>query len=133
MSATTALKTSAAEEFARRVRKQFPESVRSIVLFGSVARGADSEVSDVDVLVLAEKDRPSRAELAELCETIDFENDYGTFLCTIRMTADKLGGLLRQAFPFAQTVVRDGMALYDDGTFERIRQSAVEGSGRDAD
>jgi predicted nucleotidyltransferase len=44
------------QTFANRLRKQFPEEVRDVLLFGSKARGDHHVDSDVDILVIALSD-----------------------------------------------------------------------------
>jgi predicted nucleotidyltransferase len=43
------------EEFARRAERQLGDSLEKLVLYGSVARGDESEDSDVDVFVVVEE------------------------------------------------------------------------------
>jgi len=114
-----------AREFARRVRERFPREVHSIVLYGSVARGTATEDSDVDVLVLTSNARPARYELVEVSESLDFENNYHTFLITTAFAPERLEELVRGGFPIAEAILTEGVVLYDDGTFERIRKDAV--------
>jgi predicted nucleotidyltransferase len=60
----------AASEFARRASERFGERIVRIVLYGSVARGADGPDSDVDVLVVADD---SRSDLRDGLDTIAFD------------------------------------------------------------
>lgn len=46
------------EEFGRRIGRQF--GAERVILFGSYARGTAAEGSDVDLLVVAKTDLPSR-------------------------------------------------------------------------
>jgi predicted nucleotidyltransferase len=115
----------AASEFATRIRGRFLNDIHSIVLYGSVARGNATEESDVDVLVLRDNGRPNREEMIEISEEIDFENAYRTFLIATGMTPQKLVELARDGFPIASAILSEGEALYDDGTFERIRQDTA--------
>jgi predicted nucleotidyltransferase len=119
----------AAREFSRRLLERFGKSVHAVVLYGSVARGAADEDSDIDVLVLSSDGAPDRDQMIEISESIDFENGYRTFLIATGMTPGKLTDLSRGGFPIAQAIFTEGVALYDDGTFERIRENSV-GEGR---
>jgi predicted nucleotidyltransferase len=111
-------------EFAKRLTERYGGDVRSIVLYGSVARGQATEASDIDVLVLRNDTSPDRDQMIEISEAIDFENGYKTFVLATSMTALKLQELLRGEFPIARHVLAEGVVLYDDGTFEGIRREA---------
>ena len=113
-----------ARRFAERVREAFPSSVHAVVLYGSVARGTAGPGSDIDVLVLTSDGSPGRNELVNISESLDFENKYRTFLIAMPFTPDKLEELERGQFPIADAIIREGLVLYDDGTFERIRTKA---------
>ncbi len=112
-----------ASEFARRILQRYRDEIHSIVLYGSVARGAAGEDSDVDILVLRKNGHPDRDELIEVGDAIDFENKYRTFVSAKTMSAERLVELARGRFPIAGHVLEEGEILYDDGTFERIRQN----------
>lgn len=44
------------EQFARRLRRELPDNVLDIRLFGSEARGEATPESDIDVLVVVQPD-----------------------------------------------------------------------------
>jgi len=120
-----ALYEETARQFAKRLRERFPGSVHAVVLYGSVARKAAGKDSDIDVMVLTSNGRPARDELVEVSESLDFENNYHTFLIATPFTCHMLQQLASGGFPIAEAIFREGIVLYDDGTFERIRQNAV--------
>ncbi len=122
-----------ARRFADELRDRFPDAIRAIVLYGSVARGRAHANSDIDVLVLRQNGRPSRDELAEISESIDFENGFKTFLIATALTRERLEALREGGFPIAEAILSEGMVLYDDGTFERIRANTSGVGGRDAE
>ncbi len=115
----------AAREFARRVLRRFPDVVHSVVLYGSVARGTATEDSDVDVLVLRADATPSRDDMVDISESIDFENGFRTFVIATAMTPESLQRLIAGGFPIAKAVLREGEVLHDDGTFDGIRKVAI--------
>lgn len=114
-----------AQEFAGRVRQRFGDAVHSIVLYGSVAKKTASEDSDIDILVLTEDGESLRGELADISECLDFENNYVTFLIATCFTPERLRELARGGFPIGHHILTEGVVLYDDGTFERIRKNAL--------
>lgn len=114
-----------AQEFAGRVRQRLGEGVHSVVLYGSVARGTADQGSDIDVLVLSDNGEDLREELADVSEGLDFENEFATFVIATCFTPDRLKELATGGFPIAQHVLTEGVVLYDDGTFERLRKNAL--------
>ncbi len=124
-SSLQALYEETARKLAERLRERFPGSVHAVVLYGSVARKTAGKDSDIDVLVLTSNGRPARDELVEVSESLDFENSYHTFLIATAFTPQRLQQLASGGFPIAETLFREGIVLYDDGTFERIRKNAV--------
>jgi predicted nucleotidyltransferase len=118
-----------ANAFAGRARQQLGDAVHSVVLYGSVARDTAEEDSDIDVLVLSDNGEAVRHELVDISESLDFENNYDTFLVATCFTPERLRELARGEFPIARHILREGVVLYDDGTFERIRKDAVAVGG----
>jgi len=64
-----------AKEFARTLKDAAAER---IILYGSVARGADNEESDVDILVLSSDKQKTRDKVIE--KAIDLLLDTGTYI-----------------------------------------------------
>ena len=120
-----ALYEETARKFSEQLRDHFPADVHSVVLYGSVARKSAGKDSDIDVLVLTADGRPARDELVEISESLDFENGFRTFLIATAFTPERLKELARGDFPIADAILREGVVLYDDGTFERIRKDAA--------
>lgn len=59
------------------LRKQYQDSVRDVILFGSQARDTANENSDFDVLILLDKDYTGRDEndIFDICYDIDLKYD----------------------------------------------------------
>ena len=114
-----------ANAFAERARQQLGEAVHAVVLYGSVARRTAEEDSDIDVLVLSENGEAVRDELVDISESLDFDNNYDTFVIATCLTPERLRELARGEFPIARHILGEGVVLYDDGTFERVRKGAV--------
>ncbi len=59
----------------KHLKKNYGNSIKSIVLFGSQARGDSSEYSDYDVLILLDKDYSGKDEnrILDLCYDIDLK------------------------------------------------------------
>jgi hypothetical protein len=117
----------AAQKFAERIQESFGDAIHAVVLYGSVARKDAERNSDIDVMVLTDNGRPTRDDLVDISEAIDFENTYRTFVIATSFTPLRLRELARGGFPIASSILSEGVALYDDGTFERIRKTIAAG------
>ncbi len=115
-----------AQKYANEVVKKFKKIVKSVVLFGSVARGDVSEKSDIDILVIY--DDTAARFTPELKQAFDLK---------LRSIAKKISpeisvqpawsltefwDMARIGHPLLYTIVRDGWALYDVGFFIPVRK-----------
>ncbi|MFW5868572.1 MAG: nucleotidyltransferase domain-containing protein [Armatimonadota bacterium] len=100
-----------AQELAHWLRRCYGDIVADVRLYGSVARGSDDALSDVDVLILVRR-RLSRAEREQLSRrAYEADLEYGTVTqCLVRTVAEwerpevQCGGLARE-------VAREGVPL----------------------
>lgn len=65
------------KDLKENLRKQYTDSVRDVILFGSQARDTANENSDFDVLILLDKDYTGRDEndIFDICYDIDLKYD----------------------------------------------------------
>ena len=58
-----------------KLKDLYPDSLKSVILFGSRAKGTDTGVSDFDVLILMDKDYTWRDEnkILDICYDIDLK------------------------------------------------------------
>jgi predicted nucleotidyltransferase len=122
----------AARAFAEGLVEAFGNAVNAVVLYGSVAAESAGEGSDVDVLVLTEADHPDRSDVIDLADSVDFSTGYESYVVPLVMSSGKLQGLYRQGFPVARAILSEGVSIYDDGTFKRIREASFAAGGRNA-
>jgi len=100
----------AVEEFVRRALMQYKDSIATIVLFGSVARGEAREESDIDLLIVTFMDRfKLRRELATLVLDILFET--GEYLSIKTLSMDDFESLKQLKSSFLSNVMRDGIFI----------------------
>jgi predicted nucleotidyltransferase len=57
------------------LKKQYPDSVKNVILFGSQAKGIANENSDFDILILLDKDYSGSDEnnILDICYEIDLK------------------------------------------------------------
>jgi len=106
-------------EFVKRVSRL--PNIRSVVLFGSVARGEADKRSDIDVLIVfdAQGDLNKLEEKRQVSEiALDIEKEYDRSLQLVFSNRD-LQGLDRQ---FIQEVLKEGITLFG-------RAPAIEAEG----
>jgi len=114
-----------AREFAKRVCQQYGGVVHSIVLYGSVARKEAGRDSDIDLMVLTDEGEALFMRLMEITEELDSQNNYVTYLSPVPVTPKRLEEMKLGGYPIADDVLTEGDALYDDGTFRRVRENAL--------
>lgn len=93
---------------------------RSIVLYGSIARGDYGEWSDVDILVVSDCMPPSFLERLKLLSEL---NTTMAPIEAVGYTPSEFIGMLEARHPTALYAVADGKPLYDDGFFKEARQA----------
>ncbi|HHT9131537.1 MAG TPA: nucleotidyltransferase domain-containing protein [Candidatus Tripitaka californicus] len=99
--------------------KELKGVVRSIILYGSVARKQATEDSDIDILVVMPDDMKAYRKLSAISYDIDLKNS--TVTSAIPFTPEELNTLVNDGSPFIEDVLTEGVILYDDGTFQELR------------
>jgi predicted nucleotidyltransferase len=105
-----------------RLVEDLGDKIESIVLYGSVARNEAHEDSDIDILVVTrDDDRKLYDRISKIRTRIDLDNNTLTVL--VQMGKNELEQHMKLGSPFMESVVREGVILYDSGFFEKIRGS----------
>ena len=102
------------QDFAKNVRKILGNSLDSVIVYGSYARGDFTKESDIDVLILLNCDKEQvmkyRKQISRLSSRIGLKNDVEvSLLLRNRETFEKQGDTL----PFYKNVKKEGVALYE--------------------
>ncbi len=116
------------ENFKERLLKELGERIDSIILYGSVARGEATKDSDIDVLIIG-KDKNDWKRVSEIAYEIDFENEFKTFITTVFLTREEFEHGIKVGSPFIYNVIKEGVVLYDNGTYKRICEKVL-GAGK---
>ena len=119
-----------ADEFAECVTSAFGDQVDAIVLYGSVARGEADECSDIDVLVVSPDPYRIRQQLSEIRSDFAYRRNYAFFISLVHNSRAEFYKLGHIGSPFIQNVLREGVILYDNGTFSRVRGKGIAAGGR---
>lgn len=118
----------AAEEFASKVASALGDQVDSIVFYGSAARGEAKKYSDIDILVISPDPRITRGRISKIRSDFTYEGNFTFFISLVHFSREEFYKLMQLGSPFMHGVVTEGVILYDNGTFSRIREEAVAAS-----
>ncbi len=98
-----------AEEFAREVSRL--RAVKSCVLYGSVARGAATIESDIDVLVLVKKSTEAlRTQITKIAS--DVSHRTGRSIVPTVLPGADFDEMVKKKHEFATAVKKEGMVLF---------------------
>jgi len=123
--------TQAYEKTITQLREKLVEelqnTIESIVLYGSIARGEAHENSDIDILVVAsDDDRKLYDRISKIRTMIDLNNNTLTTL--VHMSKDEIERYVKLGSPFIENVLKEGIILYDKGFFKKVRGSIASKS-----
>jgi len=96
------------------------KEVRAVILFGSRAKGNDTENSDVDLCVIAD-DLPQEV----LSRRYPAPSGY-KFLSILGFHPDEFLTMLKDANPLILDIVTYGKIIYDNGFFKQVETSFHE-------
>ncbi len=99
---------------------EFGSEVHSIVLFGSVARGEATADSDIDVLIVTDASWETERRMHKVATDTDL--DHQVFTQLVCFTPSGFESEVRMRSWFSSDILTEGIVLYDDGTYRRIRQ-----------
>lgn len=99
-------------EFVRRLRRDLPDSVVSMRLFGSEVRDQADVESDIDVLVVVQpEERRAALETRVVDIAFDVNLAFNVFISPTVVTPGILNHPVWRESPFIESVLREGIAL----------------------
>lgn len=122
-----------ARDFSKYMIGEFGEFLRSIVIFGSLARRKKANNHDIDVLVVVDDVRINlTAEIVEAYRimTQNHVTKVSNRLHIITMRLSSFWEYLRIGDPVAINILRDGFPLLDTGFFEPFQMLLFQGKVR---
>ncbi len=99
------------EKLVPNLQKIFGSSMTSIILYGSIVRGTQTEDSDVDVAVIV-KDYTEEMHEQMIDLTVDLDLDYGCVLSVLLIEEEQFeewGNVL----PFYVNIKKEGQVLWN--------------------
>ena len=93
-----------AREFAKAIKS---DEIIKIILFGSVARGDDTEESDIDILIITSESDELSDEINSIAVDVILEKDE--FISPYVMSEDHFNKTID--YPFLTNVLREGIVI----------------------
>lgn len=121
------------KKFSDNLRKEMGELLKGVVLFGSAARGSKQDGSDIDVLLILNDlnivlSKEVITGLRVLIENTAAKVSQQFHITTMHLS--EFWDYSRQGDPIIVNILRDGMAVYDDGFFVPMQTLLSEGKIR---
>ena len=117
------------QEFSARIVKELDDNIDSIILYGSVARENANRESDIDILVISKQKGDIEKKVLDISYDLDYENNFDSVIVPIILSPEEVERDVRVGSYFIQDVLTQGIILYDNGTFKRIREKAFRAGG----
>ena len=100
-------------QYLSEVKKIYGSHLKTVILYGSYARGVYDEFSDVDIMILLNLDemelKKYRQQLSEI--TFDFNMEHDIDIKPIAKSKE-LFLKWQESYPFYKNVSREGVTLY---------------------
>lgn len=93
------------------LREIFEDSIRQIILYGSVARGENQADSDIDIAIVLEKSIDNNAKDRFIAWATELDLKYDRVFSIVDIEKEKLdkwGNVL----PFYKNVLKEGVVLW---------------------
>jgi Nucleotidyltransferase domain. len=97
------------EELERILQALRSYQPQRVILFGSFARGDDHGLSDVDLLIVKETDRPFIERIGEVLALCDTALPVEPLV----YTPEELARMIEEGNPFIEQVLREGKVVYE--------------------
>ncbi len=113
-----------AERIVSELKDIFHNDLRSVILFGSYAKGTAQTCSDIDILIILNK------KFSDWTERQDLEIELRKRLYrTVGQVSPKVGSVeeleaaLKAHNPLILNILDSGVTLYDDGAFAKLKEN----------
>lgn len=99
----------------------FKGELLSVILYGSYAEGRETQYSDIDLLVVLNRDFPGWREKRQTEVSLRKETSAIGPVSPRVMTEREFSSAFENYDPLVLNVLSSGKALYDAGTFGRVK------------
>jgi len=120
-----------AYDFASELYKKFNNLIKSVILFGSLAKGKLKEDSDIDILVIADDTMVNWPEFKplfqkELINIANSKKEYEKLHINV-LTLSVFWEALLKRDPVVINILRAGIPVFDLGLFSPLKKLLLEG------
>ncbi len=119
-----------AQDFALRLKNELGDFLTGVIIFGSTVRREATEGSDIDVLVVGDDVSFQLSDALIEAYRIIIENvvrDTSAKLHVTSMTFTSFWEYVKAGDPVAINILRDGVALIDNGFFTPLQRLLIQG------
>lgn len=107
----TAGERAAVQAFLQRLHHSYHQIVQRTVLFGSKARGDSEPDSDIDILIIVDKESwPLRDAISAIAARVSLE--YGILIGPRVIGQERWYRMQRERFSLYENVAREGISLF---------------------
>ena len=100
--------------YVTEVQKIYGSHLKSVILYGSYARGDFTQESDVDIMVLVDLPADKMDEYSDALAEVDYEYNvnYDIWMMPVVKNVEHFNRWV-SAYPFYSNVQREGVVLYE--------------------
>ena len=100
--------------YVTEVQKIYGTHLKSVILYGSYARGDFTQESDVDIMVLVDLPSDKMDEYSDALAEVDYEYNvnYDIWMMPVVKNVEHFNRWV-SAYPFYSNVQREGVVLYE--------------------
>ena len=100
------------EQYTKILQKIYGKHLKSVILYGSYARGDYDDASDIDIMIIADVDREDlfryKKPIIKATSELGLENDV---VITATLKDKKTFEQYKNALPFYQSVLKEGVKV----------------------
>ena len=102
------------DRYVTEVQKIYGSHLKSVILYGSYARGDFTQESDVDIMVLVDLPADKMDEYSDALAEVDYEYNvnYDIWMMPVVKNVEHFNHWV-SAYPFYSNVQREGVVLYE--------------------
>jgi len=111
------------EKLVSELKDKFHKDLHSVILFGSYAKGTAEEYSDIDIIIILNRSFADWIEHRDL--EIELRKKFYHKVGQVSpktASVEELEASLENLNPLILNIIHSGIALYDDGTFDKLKE-----------
>lgn len=99
-------------EFKRRLAREILGDIKKLIVFGSRARGAATEESDLDMIVLVTDKTPeTEKKLEDVAYSVMWDYDFKPIISLKVFTESQFNNAIAKGFSFYKHIEKEGVSV----------------------